>query len=60
MCITIKKLASERSLGEDAWLEDLQNAGALDVLKELGDISKEELDYYNNPGNFKKYSADKV
>ncbi len=37
-------------------LEDFRNAAAADILKDLGPISKEESDYYNNPNNFKKYA----
>ena len=28
--------------------EDWQNAGGQDALKELGDISREEVEYYEN------------
>lgn len=41
-----KKISSNKKL--DADLIAFMNAGAIDTLKELGPISKEEADYYKN------------
>ncbi|MFA6536843.1 MAG: hypothetical protein WCT18_00415 [Patescibacteria group bacterium] len=42
-------------MGEYEDLDILQNVAGFDALKNMGPISKEESDYYNNPDNFKKY-----